>query len=323
MSLFRVNIQINPREIIELNAIFDETICIHDLKRIIVKEQKLITTDNVTLKYNNIFMNDNNTLGYYGITDSKHIIKMYLNVQGSNQSKYISTDTASNLVPLLFKNKDRNNNRFRFRCQCRCPTCKEFLVILFAIFSCIFLATFVVSTIAFKKQYNIFSEYSTGKNDCDILNKICNDKCNEFYRNEDDSSFVFMAAFVWNWIFLGSILGSILVVGICILLGLILRINDWCFAGIISALTLLCSLFILFCIYMVTMHCWHITWTTLVTIRRYCDKDTPFYEGIMKWEIIDIIYTFMMYIILALLVCCHAYIFGINLFELLCLPCIH
>ena len=52
-----------------------------------------------------------------------------------------------------------------------------------------------------------------------------------------------------------------------------------------------------------TTLCSHIVWTALVNIRRYCDSDTPFYQGIMKWEIIDVMYTFMIYVTFTLFVC--------------------
>ena len=88
MSSFKVNIQIKPKATITLGTLCDKTTIMYDLKRIIVDSQQLNSADNIGLKYKDAFMDDNNTLEYYGITDSRHIIKLFFNVQGANKSNY-------------------------------------------------------------------------------------------------------------------------------------------------------------------------------------------------------------------------------------------
>ena len=140
-------------------------------------------------------MNDNNTLEYYGIYDSKHIIKLYFNVQGSNISNYppkkysyISNNTVSMLdiqAPLILKNENENNHGLR--CLC-----------IIGFFPLIYLGIFNAATIAFEQQSKIVSEYSNGSGDCEVLNQICNGYCARFYRNGIDSNMMFKSAFIFN-----------------------------------------------------------------------------------------------------------------------------
>ena len=305
MSLFPVNIQINPSDIITLDTLCDKATYIYDLKRIIVNEQQLISVDNIKLKYNSIFMNDNNTLEYYGIYDSKHIIKLYFNVQGSNKSdyppkkySYISNNTSSSFhiqVPLLLKNKNTNNHRLR--CRCRRPTFKEYMCII-GFFSLIFLGIFIAATIAFKQQSNIFAEYSNGSNDCEVLNKICNDYCDKFHRNDSN---VFKIAFFINILYISFLLAFIIFCGIIALTA----DNDedhYCFNCIKFGCTYCISVGLFALQIASVVYTSYMIWKDLVRIRQNCDRDTPFYQGIMKWVSIDFMYTFTTYIMLVIFV---------------------
>ena len=331
MSLFPVNIQINPSDIITLDTLCDKTTYIHDLKRVIVDEQQLISVDNIGLKYKNTFMNDNNTLEYYGIYDSKHIIKLYFNVKDANRNSgnnyppkkysFISDDMNNNnnnnkynksayKAPLLSKNKNQLI-RSNFSCCNSTNICDSKRI--FAIIPCclliLFLVIFTTTTIALRLQFNIYREYSSQPNDCVLLDPICSNNCNEFTRtstDEDGNTSLydpgddFNIGFVMNLVFIGCIL-----VTFCCLPIFSEMDNGHldCPCGWIFNCIGYLIFGAIFGIY-VTLITYNsiISWRDLVRIRRYCDRDTHFYNGIMKWETWNIMNTFLIYT-LPLLMC--------------------
>ena len=84
MSDFPVNIRINANDVITLKELCTSQTDILSVKQIIINEQKLNNNINdIKLKYNNIFMDDDKMLSDYNIYDSRHIITLYFNVTGS------------------------------------------------------------------------------------------------------------------------------------------------------------------------------------------------------------------------------------------------
>ena len=319
-GLFQVNIQKNVNDIITLDTKCTSDMVIIDLKRLIIDELKLKNDINtIQLKYNDVIMENNKCFQDYNIYDSKHIIKLYFNVQGSNKASYppkkysyISNDIASSFdirAPLISKNK---NELIR---SIFCCSNSKHTYYSKAIFACLFgiipfyAVTLITTTFAYKLQYNVYREYSSRPYDCVLLDPICSNKCSELSRPRELRPGEFKDRLTqldpgtdFIWAFRMQILFALLILMLCLAkccshFGMqmfkICVFAHGC-ASVCSAIALISS-----CVSIIVLNS-YVSWRDLVRIGQYCDKDTHFYNGIMKWQTWNIINTILTY---SLLIC--------------------
>ena len=86
LKTFLVNIKTSIHDIITLDTLCSTETSVLSLKMIILKERNLDDISNISLKYNDITMDDNKSLKDYNIYDSKHIITLYFKVKQPNEA---------------------------------------------------------------------------------------------------------------------------------------------------------------------------------------------------------------------------------------------
>ena len=287
MSLFLINIQINQREIITLDTKCSRNTNIYELKRIIINERNLKNMDNIRLKYNGIFMENNKTLNDYKIYDSKHIIKLYFNVTEcktismpiKQYSNFISNFSTS--TPLIIKSKSKNHSI----CNRRRRT--QLINIILAVLVLSILAIYIISGSSFIRQHKVYREYSKQPNDCVLLNEICNDQCIVFQfqlPNENGDLHSYDAATNFTWYCIGTF-GHIIIL-IILLIIILLTKHDICgCCGYCSASLLLGFWFVVYiiaCIYGTA------SIKDAINVGKLCNPDSKLYDIIYKkWYVFN------------------------------------
>ena len=335
MAGFPVNIRINVNDIITLKQLCTSQTKIVTIKQIIINEQELNNINDIKLKYNNIFMDDNKMLSDYNIYDSKHIITLYFNVTGSNvrnkntkkYSFFSDTNDGNNgfqndnynsslwsmsvVDPLL---KPPNNN-----CNNCCDNFKECLYDCYFIGECIlpccicimvigFVGLSIVSFIGLNAQRNAYREYSSSAFDTDRLNEICDNNASEFIRYTSNDAFIDAGDEFETASFRIMILLSMGIMYTC--MEILCQeckacrvINCGPIIGFIVALG-----------FMISINT-NITFNIIPKIREYCDNNTDFYRVIItQWSVFNYVYTYVLFSLAPILscMCCVSFIIVSN-----------
>ena len=327
---FMVHIIINGNAII-LNDECTSDDSILNVKKLLNNQLTLKNDINeIILKYNGNIMENNKTLGYYGIVDEKHLILCEFSTplivpdmgarrpSNSNPNSFVQALDAK--LTNSFRSRMSNASLDSFygitnsagnagltqllrqtSAQPRSKCCDRTIGTLFIIFYLLFIAANIGHIIALKFEYNIYNNHIQNTTD---LENTC--PGHNFKRN---ISADLLIGFIINTSFIGIFIGFICCV-ICVTAADNGNCSECC-EDCIDNITTKCGIdeeccgvsiigcwvFIMFGLY-VTIAVYNsiILFEDIIKIIKYCDgMDNDFYNKIHFWSIFNYVNTFISY----------------------------
>ena len=254
----------------------------------------------MVLKYNDIIMENDKTLNYYNITDSRHMITLIFNVRESTQTGQHEQDSFVTTNQPIAAPLETNDSELPSYAQPREPTrCEKIrdhgIIIIFILFWIAFVAVNIVHCIGLSKQHQTYNEYiniSTNTT-TEMLDYYCNDNGNQFKRNIGND---FFNGFIINVTFISI---PVLVIIVACALGCLSSLfntspqtedNVGACCGGFCGFSMLA-----FHVAMIVYNS-IILWVNIVKMKKYCDPSTNFYQTIIgQWSIWNYINTFASY----------------------------
>ena len=295
MSSFKLRIEINSQEIITLDRLISSDILIRDLKTIIADEQGINIFSKMTLKYNDVIMEDDKTLINYNITNENHVISATFKKKSIHKygffGRHKESTKKSSVMSINSGMNPSDPSTYQTSLLSQYPRnntiCNNIIYITFGIirFS-ISLIILGISLYGIITPIQEYQSYTQNMSSCDDINALCNNNCDKFN------------AFTGYHFIITAILNGF----VWLLLLMLCQCHQFgCYKNSKLSKNGIKIAILMVILFVLAMIGWNtvITWIDIGNIWKYCDKNTQFYHDMIhRWSIWNYMYTLMIYCLL-------------------------